>query len=76
VEPLDLAGIKDWVVEQVGILLTIAFIILLVITAYKRAWIGMAAVVVGFAFIGIFVFKPEILLALSEWMGEKLNIGG
>jgi len=72
---VDFTEIKNFIVEQVEILLIIGFIILLIITAYKRAWIAMIAVIIGFAFIGIFVTNPEILLTLSEWLNDKLNIG-
>jgi len=72
---MGLEGIKDFIIDQVAILLIIAFVIMLVVTAYKRAWIAMAAVIIGFAFIGIFVANPEILLTLSEWLNDKLRIG-
>jgi len=72
---MSLQGIADWIIQQVEILLIIAFVILLIVTAYKRAWIAMAAVIVGFAFIGIFIVNPNILLNLSEWLNGMLQIG-
>lgn len=72
---MSLEGIKDFIVEQVEILLIIAFIVLIVITAYKRAWIAMIGVLLGFAFIGIFVADPDLILSLSEWLNNKINVG-
>lgn len=72
---MGLQGIADWILAQVEILLLIVFVILLIVTAYKRAWIAMAAVIVGFAFIGIFVVNPNILLTLSEWLNGRLQLG-
>lgn len=72
---MGLQGVADWILAQVEILLLIVFVILLIVTAYKRAWIAMAAVIVGFAFIGIFVVNPNILLTLSEWLNGRLQLG-
>lgn len=73
---MSLEGIKDWIVDQVEILLIIGFIVMVIVAAYKRAWIMLGAVIIGFAVIGIFVLNPEILLTLSEWINERVNIGG
>ncbi|WP_040980407.1 MULTISPECIES: hypothetical protein [Oceanobacillus] len=73
---MSLEGIKDWIVDQVEILLIIGFIILVIVAAYKRAWIMLGATIIGFAVIGIFVTNPNILLDLSEWINDRVNIGG
>lgn len=72
---MGLQGISDWIIAQVEILLLIVFVILLIVTAYKRAWIAMAAVIIGFAFIGIFVVNPDVVLTLSEWLNNRLQLG-
>lgn len=72
---MSLQGFADWFMQQVEIVLIIVFVILLIVTAYKRAWIVMAGVIVGFSFIGIFVVNPDVLLSLSEWMNDKIRLG-
>ena len=72
---LDLSGIKDWFVDQIEIILIVGFLIILVVTAYRRQWLMMFMAMLGFAFIGIFVKQPELLLTLAEWLGEKVSIG-
>ncbi|WP_193065431.1 hypothetical protein [Oceanobacillus oncorhynchi] len=72
---MSLSGLKDWIIDQVEILLIIGFVIVVIICAYKRAWIMLGACIIGFTFIGIFVNDPDILLNLSEWLNDKVKIG-
>lgn len=73
---MSLQGFFEWFTTEVKYVLFIILIIVVLVTAYKRAWIAMIGSLVGLAFIGIFVLDPEKLLGVSEWLGTKLSIGG
>jgi nicotinamide riboside transporter PnuC len=73
---MSLQGFFEWFTSEVRYVLFIILIIVVLVTAYKRAWIAMIGSLVGLAFIGIFVLDPNKLLAISEWLGSKLSIGG
>lgn len=72
---MGLAGIYEWVMEQARYILFIALVILILVTAVKRAWIAMAGALIGLAAVGIFIINPEILIGISEWATDKLNLG-
>ncbi|GGA56287.1 hypothetical protein GCM10007416_31880 [Kroppenstedtia guangzhouensis] len=72
---MTLATLFDWFKEQVQYVLFGVMIVVLLVTAYKRAWIMMIGALVGIAFIGVFVFNPDIIENVSEWLAEKLDIG-
>jgi len=73
---MSLQGFFEWFTTEVKYVLFMVLIIVVLVTAYKRAWIAMIGSLVGLAFIGIFVLEPERLLNLSAWLGDKLNMGG
>jgi uncharacterized membrane protein len=72
---MGLEELFNWVKEQAGYVLMIVLIIVILITAAKRAWIAMLGALIGIAFVGIFVANPNVITDLSEWLGEKLNLG-
>lgn len=72
---MSLEGIFQWFSEQIYYILLFVFFIVLLTTAYKRAWLTMIGSIIGLAFIGIFVVDPDVLLNLSEWLGGQLNLG-
>lgn len=72
---MGLSGLYLWVMEQARYLLFIALVILILWTAMKRAWIAMAGALIGLAAVGIFIINPEILIGISEWATDKLNLG-
>lgn len=72
---MSLESLFDWFKEQVQIVLLAVLIIALIVTGAKRAWIAMIGALVGIAFIGVFVFNPDLIQNVSEWMAGKLDIG-
>jgi len=72
---MSLSGFETWFMEQVKIVLGIILIILLFVTAYKRAWVAMIGVIIGLAIVGIFVVEPQIIQKLATWLTEKLALG-
>lgn len=72
---MGLEEIFNWVKEQAGYVLMIVLIIVILVTAAKRAWIAMMGAIVGLAFVGIFIVNPTVIVDLAEWFGSKLNIG-
>ncbi|MEK4496748.1 hypothetical protein [Ureibacillus sp. FSL W8-0352] len=73
---LTLEGFKVWFFDQVEIALAIILIILLFVTAYKRAWMAMIGVVLGLAILGIFIVNDQAITSLASWLAEKLGMGG
>lgn len=71
---MSIQGIYDWFLEQVQLLLLMVFVALLIFCAYKRAWIAMVGVVIGIAIIGIFIWNPDMLRKLSEWLGTQFGL--
>lgn len=72
---MGLEEVFNWVKEQAGYVLMIVLIVVILVTAAKRAWIAMIGAVIGIAFVGIFIVNPNVIVDLSEWFGEKLNLG-
>lgn len=71
---MGLEGLYDWFLEQGKILLFITLICLIIWAVVKRAWIAMVGIIIGAAFVGIFILNPEIITNISEFMSDKLNL--
>lgn len=72
---LTLAGVFEWFAAQIKYILFFGMLILLIVSAFRRAWITLFASLIGVAFIGIFVITPDIILTISEWLSGLLNMG-
>lgn len=72
---MSLQGVFEWLQQQAQYGLFIALIILILVTAVKRAWIAMIGSLIGLAFVGIFLLNPNIINTLAEWLSSKLSIG-
>jgi uncharacterized membrane protein len=73
---MSLQGVFEWIKEQAQYGLFIALIVLILVTAAKRAWIAMIGSLLGLAFVGIFILNPDVINTLATWLGGKLDIGG
>ncbi|MFZ7947162.1 MULTISPECIES: hypothetical protein [Bacillaceae] len=73
---MSIESLFDWFAGEVKWALFIALLVLLIVTAFKRAWIAMVGVVIGLAFIGMFIVKPDLIITLAEWLTNLLNFGG
>ncbi|MBM7716012.1 hypothetical protein JOC94_003023 [Bacillus thermophilus] len=73
---MSIENLFDWLAGEVKWALFIALLVLLIVTAFKRAWIAMVGVVIGLAFIGMFIVKPDLIITLAEWLTGLLNFGG
>lgn len=73
---MSLQGVFEWIKEQAQYGLFIALIVLILVTAVKRAWIAMIGSLLGLAFVGIFILNPDVINTLATWLGGKLDIGG
>lgn len=72
---MGLGGFFDWFQEQVKYVLFFALFIALIVTAFQRAWIAMVGVIVGLAFIGIFIVQPDMIIDLGSWISDKVRLG-
>ncbi|MEK5069589.1 hypothetical protein [Sporosarcina sp. FSL K6-1508] len=72
---MSLEGLFTWISEEIKWALFIVLFVALIVTAFKRAWIALIGVLIGLAFIGIFIVNPEVLINISEFFAEKLNLG-
>lgn len=72
---MTLEALFEWFKEQVQYVLFFTLIVVLIVTGYRRAWLAMIGSLIGLAFIGIFIFNPDAIRPVSEWLGEKLNLG-
>lgn len=72
---MGLEEVFNWIKEQAGYVLMIVLIIVILVTAAKRAWIALMGAIVGLAFVGIFIVNPTVIVDLAEWFGDKLRIG-
>lgn len=73
---MDIQGLYTWFSGQVSWALYIVLLILLIVTAFKRAWIAMIGVIVGMAVIGMFVINPTIIESVASWLSGLINLGG
>lgn len=73
---MDLSGLFDWVKEQATYILFIGVIIGALILGFKRAWIQLVGLIIGFGIIGIFIANPNVITDIAEWLGDLTNFGG
>lgn len=64
---MSIQGVYEWFTAEVQWALMIGLLVLLIVTAFKRAWIAMIGVLIGMAFIGMFIINPNLILDLAEW---------
>lgn len=72
---MDLSGLFDWVKEQAMYILFIGVIIGALVLGFKRAWIQLVGLIIGFGIIAIFVSNPNVITDIATWLGEKVKIG-
>lgn len=72
---MSIEGVYEWFAEQVKYALFLVLLVLLIVTAFKRAWIAMVGVIVGLTFIAIFIIDPDVIITLGTWLTEKLDFG-
>jgi len=73
---MDLSGLFDWIKEQAMYILFIGVIIGALVLGFKRAWIQLVGLIVGFGIIAIFISNPNVITDIADWLGDKVNIGG
>lgn len=73
---MDLSGLFDWIKEQAMYILFIGVIIGALVLGFKRAWIQLVGLIVGFGIIAIFITNPNVITDIADWLGDKVNIGG
>lgn len=72
---MGLEALADWFQQQARYVLFIGLFVVLIVTAFKRAWIAMIGAFVGLAFISIFIMNPEIITDVGDWISRTLSIG-
>jgi len=73
---MDLSGLFDWFKEQAMYILFIGVIIGALVLGFKRAWIQLVGLIIGFGIIAIFISNPNVITDIADWLGDKVNIGG
>lgn len=71
---MDFSNGLEWASTQAKYILFIALFVVLIVTAYKRAWIAMIGVILGLAFVAIFIINPETIITLSEWLARLIGL--
>lgn len=72
---MDLSGLFDWVKEQAMYILFIGVIIGALVLGFKRAWIQLVGLIIGFGIIAIFISNPNVITDIADWLGDKVDIG-
>lgn len=73
---MDLSGLFDWIKEQAMYILFIGVIIGALVLGFKRAWIQLVGLIIGFGIIAIFISNPTVITDIADWLGDKVNLGG
>ena len=71
---VSLKGFFDWFKQQAEIVLFIILLALLIVTIVRRAWVQALGILVGLMLLGIFIWKPSIIMNLSKWLAGKLSL--
>ena len=71
---MDLSGLFDWVKEQAMYILFIGVIIGALVLGFKRAWIQLVGLIIGFGIIAIFISNPNVITDIADWLGDKVDI--
>ncbi|WP_197232049.1 hypothetical protein [Lysinibacillus sphaericus] len=71
---MGVSGLYTWVQEQAQYLLFIAVIILSLVMAFKRQWIGLVGTLAGLAIIGLFIISPEMIKTVGTTIGGWLGL--
>lgn len=72
---MGLETLFDWGKEQAKYVLFLGLFVVLIVTAFKRAWIAMIGAFVGLSFIAIFIANPEVIIDVGDWISRTLSIG-
>ncbi|MER1987469.1 MAG: hypothetical protein ABS948_16445 [Solibacillus sp.] len=72
---MDISGLFDWVKEQAMYILFIGVIIGALVLGFKRAWIQLVGLIIGFGIIAIFISNPNVITDIADWLGDKVDIG-
>lgn len=72
---MGLSELFSWFQDQIKYALFLVLFILMIVTAFKRAWIALIGVIIGLSFLAIFIVNPEMLISLGSWLSEKLRLG-
>lgn len=72
---MDISGLFDWVKEQAMYILFIGMIIGALVLGFKRAWIQLVGLIIGFGIIAIFISNPNVITDIADWLGDKVDIG-
>ncbi|MEN1969687.1 hypothetical protein WMZ97_16615 [Lentibacillus sp. N15] len=72
---MGLAEFFSWAQDQIKYALFLVLFVLLIITAFKRAWIALIGVLIGLSFLAIFIVNPDMLINLGQWFSSKLRLG-
>lgn len=71
---MGVSGLYTWVQEQAQYILFIAVIILSLVMAFKRQWIGLVGTLAGLAIIGLFIISPEMIKTVGSTLGGWLGL--
>lgn len=72
---MSLQSLFEWGQEQSKYALFIILFILLAVLGFRRAWLAMIATIIGLAFIGIFIVKPDTMIAIGQWINDSIRLG-
>lgn len=72
---MSLEGLWMWFQEQATILMFLIMTAMLVIAAWRRAWIGAVGSLLGMSLFLAFIINPDLLESVSAWFTGLLNIG-
>lgn len=72
----EISQLTEWVTWgslQLEYAFFIFMFIVLVVLAFKRAWILLFSTIIFLAFFSIFVIDPTVLIRFAEWIHFKLT---
>lgn len=72
---MGLGELFSWFQDQIKYALFLVLFVLMIVTAFKRAWIALAGVILGLSFLAIFIVNPDMLISLGSWISTKLKMG-
>lgn len=64
-----------WGQQQMRYILFLGLFIALGVTAFKRAWVAMIGVIIGLAFVAIFIVQPDMIIRLGQWVSKITRLG-
>ena len=71
---MSIQGLYTWLAGEAKWAIFIVLIVVLIVTAYKRAWLEAIGTLVGLSLMAVIIVKPDLILSVGSWLGGLIGL--